>query len=176
MKNEKGISLIILIVIIILVVFVLFAVFSNNGTNKNSKSSSSTITSTLTTKSYGLGDTITFDGLELTFDSTYSFATIINQFSDYNGSPVIKLGVNVKNISSEKNHLNMFYYDSFGSQGIELDNISAYFDDSIDHAGDLKANASYKTYFYILYDGNGNYSIDFNNYSQEMSVEFNVTK
>ena len=176
MKNEKGISLIVLLVMIILVVFVLFVAFGGNETNENSKSSSSITTGTLSTKSYGLGDTMTFDGLELTFDSTYSFATIVNQFSDYNGRLVVKLGVNVKNISNEKNHLNIFYYDLFGSQGIELDSISAYFDDSIDHAGDLKANASYKTYFYILYDGNGNYSIDFNNHSQEMSVEFKVTK
>ena len=70
----------------------------------------------------------------------------------------------------------MFYYDLFGSQGTELDGISSYFDNTIDHAGDLKPDASYKAYFYILYDGDGKYSIDFDNYSQELSVEFNVTK
>lgn len=176
MKNERGISSIVLIIMIILLILALVFVLESNKTDNNSKSSSSINTSTLKPKTYGLGDTIIFDGLELTFDSTYSFSTIINQFSEYNGRSVVRVGVNVRNLSNEKNHLNMFYYDLFGSKGIELDSITAYFDDSIDFAGDLKTNASYKTYFYFLYDGNGNYSIDFNNYSQDLSVEFRVTK
>lgn len=61
-------------------------------------------------------------------------------------------------------------------QGIELDGVSAYFDENIDFAGDLKPGASYKSYFHILYDGDGNYSIDFDNYSQKVSVEFKVIK
>ena len=88
-----------------------------------------------------LGDKIEFDGLELTFASDYTFTTLDNEFSDKNGSTVIKIGVNVKNISSEKNSLNMFFYDLFGSKGTELDSVTAYFDDTIDFAGDLKPGA-----------------------------------
>ncbi|MCI8518583.1 MAG: hypothetical protein HFJ51_00080 [Clostridia bacterium] len=177
MKNEKGISLTALLVIIVLAVFALAVIFSKNSNNEiNTKSSSTISTSPSKNKSYGLGDTITFDGLELTFDSTYSFVTLVNRYSEYNGKSVIKLGVNVKNVSTEKNSLNMFYYNSFGSQGTQLKSVSAYFDDVIDYAGDLKSGASYKSYFYILYDGNGNYSIDFNNFSQEISVEFKIAK
>lgn len=139
-----------------------------NGSSDNQNASKNNI--------YNLGDTFVFDGLELTLDKTYSFAKIENRFSEYNGKSVVKLGVNVKNVSSEKNSLNMFYYDLFGSQGTELDGISAYFDNTVDYAGDLKPNASYKAYFYILYDGDGKYSIDFDNYSQKLSVEFDVTK
>ena len=149
---------------------------STSNNSKNSSSDSSTNTNTTQNNKYGLGDTFVFDGLELTFDTTYSFEIIENEYSEYNGKSVIKLGVNVKNVSSQKNSLNMFYYELFGSQGIELDSITAYFDDTIDYAGDLKPDASYKSYFYILYDGDGKYSIDFDNYSQEISVEFNVTK
>lgn len=152
--------------------------YNNSSTNNNSNNSSngsSNNTSTTQNNKYGLGDTFVFDGLELTFDSNYSFATIENRYSEHNGKSVIKLGVNVKNVSSQKNYLNMFYYDLFGSQGTELDSITSYFDDTIDYAGDLKPRASYKSYFYILYDGDGKYSIDFDNYSQEISVEFNVT-
>lgn len=143
--------------------------------NSNTNSSSSTIDQSKN-KKYGLGDTIVFDGLQITFDQNYSFNTIENRYSEYNGSSVIKIGVNVKNISNEKNHLNMFFYDLFGSQGTELDSITSYFDDTIDYAGDLKPDASYRTNFYILYDGDGKYSIDFDNFSQELSVEFNITK
>lgn len=70
----------------------------------------------------------------------------------------------------------MFYYDLFGSKGTKLDGVSSYFDNNIDYDGDLKPNASYKTYFYILYDGDGKYSIDFDNYSQEVSLKFDIIK
>ena len=143
--------------------------------SSNTNSSSSTIEQSKN-KKYGLGDTIVFDGLQITFDQNYSFNTIDNRYSEYNGRSVIKIGVNVKNVSNEKNHLNMFFYDLFGSQGTELDSVTSYFDDVIDYAGDLKPDASYRTNFYILYDGDGKYSIDFDNFSQELSVEFNITK
>ena len=83
---------------------------------------------------------------------------------------------NVKNVSSEKHKLNMFYYDVFGSQGVELASVSAYFDNAIDYAGELKPSASYKSNFYFLYDGDGKYSIDFDNYDEKLSVEFDITK
>ena len=148
----------------------------NNSSTNNSSNGSSSNSNTAKNNKYDLGNTFVFDGLELTFDSNYSFSTVENSYSEHNGKSVIKLGVNVKNVSSQKNSLNMFYYNLFGSQGTELDSITSYFDDTIDYAGDLKPEASYKTYFYILYDGDGKYSIDFDNYSQEISVEFNVTK
>ena len=124
---------------------------------------------------YSLGESFLFDGLKLKLDNTYTFDTIDNMFSDKNGSKVIKIGVSVKNVSEEKKSLNMFYYDMFGSKGTELDSVSFYFDDDIDLAGDLKPEASYKKYFYILYDGDGVYSIDFDNFYQKVSVEFNIS-
>lgn len=148
--------------------------YDNSGNNPSNNFTSNS--STTKNKKYNLGETFIFDGLELKFDDKYSFTTVNNKYSEHNGKSVIKLGVNVKNLSSEKNRLNMFFYKTFGTQGTELDSITAYFDDVVDYAGELKPGASYKTYFYILYDGNGEYSIDFDNYSEEMSVEFNVTK
>lgn len=127
-------------------------------------------------KKYGLGETFEFDDLEITLDSTYSFVTINNRFSDLNGRDVIKLGATVKNLSEETHSLNMFFYDLFGSQGTELETVTAYFDDNIDYAGDLRPGASYHTNFYILYDGNGKYGIDFDNYSKKVNVEFDVQK
>jgi len=123
-----------------------------------------------------LGDTVQFDGLEITFDKKYSFTKLKNQFSEYNGKSVIKLGVTVKNVTSKKHSLNMFYYESFGSKGVELENVSFYFDNSVDFAGELKPGASYKSYFYVLYDGDGKYSIDFENFTEEVSVEFDIKK
>ena len=90
MKNQKGISLITLIIIIVIVLGALVLLFGGNSNNKSNTENSFTTSSDLSkNKTYGLGDTITFDGLELTFDTTYSFDTVINSFSDYNGSTVI---------------------------------------------------------------------------------------
>lgn len=125
---------------------------------------------------YTLGDTIEFDGLEITLDKEYSFVTIDNRYSEYNNSDVIKIGANIKNVSSDKKKLNMFNYSFFGSKGTQLSRVSSYFDESVDYAGDLKPDASYYKYFYLLYDGDGEYSIDFDNYSEEIEVEFDVTK
>lgn len=150
---------------------------SNNSTdNSNVNENSSNSKEQSSNDNYSLGDTFTFDSLELTLDTTYTFTTVDNEFSDVNGRSVIKLGVNVKNVSSETHSLNMFYYKLFGSQGTELDGVTAYFDDSVDFAGDLRPEASYKTYFYILYDGDGTYGIDFDNFSEQVSVEFDITK
>jgi hypothetical protein len=176
MKNQKGISVLALIIIVVVVVVLLFMILGKNDNSSENKEISVSASSTSNDEIYKLGDTITFDGLEITFDSTYTFVTIQNQFSEYNGKSVIKLGATVKNISSEKNYLNMFYYSLFGSQGTELSRVTAYFDDTIDYAGELKPEASYKKYFYILYDGDGDYSIDFDNFSQEISVEFSIYK
>ena len=89
---------------------------------------------------------------------------------------LLKIGATVKNTTDETKSLNMFYYSLFGSKGTELDSVTAYFDESIDFAGDLRPDASYKKYFYILYDGDGNYGIDFDNYTDQKTVEFEVTK
>lgn len=148
----------------------------NNSSNDNKESDVKITEPANSSKTHKLGETFTFDDLELTLDTTYSFVTLKNRYSEHNGKSVIKLGVTVKNLASEKNHLNMYYFDLFGSQGTELDGVAAYFDNTIDYAGDLKPGASYKTYFYILYDGDGKYSIDFDNYSEETSVEFDIKK
>lgn len=148
----------------------------NTNTDTNKDNTDNSIIPPTTNKNKTLGDTITFDGLEMTFDTTYTFTKVDNNYSDHNGKSVIRLGVTVKNVSSEKNRLNMFYYDFFGANGTTLDSVAAYFDDTVNYAGDLKPGASYKKYFYILYDGDGKYSIDFDNHDETVSVEFDVVK
>ena len=127
-------------------------------------------------KSLKAGQSFEFDELEITISSNYSFTTVNNQFSDYNGKDVVKIPISVKNLSNENNHLNMFYYNVFGSQGTELHTVSAYFDEAIDYAGDLQPGASYTKYIYALYDGDGKYVIEFDNYKEKKSVQLNIKK
>ncbi len=127
-------------------------------------------------KTYGLNETFTFDDLEITIKDDITFTKVENEFSEYNDQTVVKLPITVKNLKSETHGLNMFYYKAYGANGTQLDSITSYFDDSLDFAGDLRSGASYTKYLYLLYDADGKYSLEFNNWSSKIIVEFNVSK
>lgn len=145
---------------------------NGNGTN------SGTQTSTTNQKNnYTLGDSFEFDGFQITVGTEITYKTVNNQFSEHNGDQVIALPVTIVNNNSETKSLNMFYLEYFGSKGITLDNVDAYFDNtSITDVGKIRPGASASGYFYLLYDGNGIYGVDFDNFSQKFSLEFNVSK
>ena len=124
-----------------------------------------------------LGDTIKFDDLEIVFDSTYSFVTVDNEWSDYYQKDVVRVGIKVTNLSEEKHSLNPFSWELFGSQGVRLDSAGSSFDDdAMWGSDDMKTSASKQLAFYIPYDGDGTYSIDFGYFSTDISVEFEVAK
>lgn len=125
---------------------------------------------------YGFNETFIFDDLEITIGSNYTFTKVDNRYSDYHNKTVIKLPITVKNLSSETHGLNMFYYDIYGSYGTEVKKLSTYFDDTVDFAGDLRSGASYTKYLYFLYDGNGEYAIEFDNHSKKITVEFEINR
>ncbi len=125
---------------------------------------------------YALGEPFVFRGLEYTFDTTYSFTTIDNQYSNHNKEEVIKIGATVKNVSEELNSIDKHYISTLGPNGKKLDSISVSFGDSFNHADDLEQNASFKTYFYLLYVGNGEYYIAFDGEEQDTYVIFGVVK
>lgn len=138
----------------------------NNGTNNNSNK-----------KNYALDEMFVFDDLEITLGSEVSYTTVSNSYSDHNGKTVVKMPITVKNLKDETHSLSMFYFKIFGSQGTELDSVSSYFDnDCVEYAGDLRTGASYTKYLYFLYDGNGTYAVEFDNWSKKITVEFDVTK
>lgn len=125
---------------------------------------------------YGLGETFTFDSLKITFDKYYTFTKVDDEYSEHDGDLVIKIGATIKNISSNPHKLNMFYYELYGSNDDELDDVNTYFDDTVDYANNLNPGETYKKYFYILYDGSGKYKIEFDNLNDEILVQFIVKK
>lgn len=127
-------------------------------------------------KIYGFNETFIFDDLEITIGNNYSFDKVDNRYSDYNKQTVIKLPITVKNLSNETHSLNMFYYDVYGSNGVEVETLGSYFDDDINHAGNLRNGASYTKYMYIQYDGDGTYALEFDDYSTKINVEFEIVK
>ena len=142
----------------------------------NSESESSSEPSYSNKSKYGLGETFKFSDLEITIGSNYSFTKVDNKYSDKNGKTVVKMPITVKNVKDENNHLNMFYYKVFGSAGTEVDTAGSYFKDPVDYAGDLRPGASCTKYLYFIYDGDGEYAIEFDNYSQKLEVVFEIKK
>ena len=124
-----------------------------------------------------LGDTFTFGGFEITLGESVTFTTISNQYSEYNGKDVVRVTATIKNNSNETDSLSSLDYKFYGSLGTELSTVEYYFDDSVAQAGELRPGASYEKAFYLLYDGNGTYAIEFDDwFDATATVEFDVTK
>lgn len=127
------------------------------------------------------GSTFVFDDLEITIGNAESvtWTKIDNQFSDKNGADVIVLPVTVKNLKTESHKLNMFYYKIYGSAGTEAETASSYFMDSdIGFAGDMRGGASMTSAFHIVYDGDGDYYIEFSELlaSEKIEIKLPITK
>lgn len=119
---------------------------------------------------------IKFDGLELTFGD-YSFTEVDNMFSEYDKKSVVKIPVTVKNTSKSPHSLNMFYYTLFGSNGSESADVGYLLADDISEGGELLSGKSYTKYFHIVYDGDGIYTIAFDDLLFEKeTVEIYVKK
>lgn len=187
-KNNKNIYIIIAIIVAVIVIgFGIYKIIGYILLNKTLNNANEIINNVSNTTNsndkkytlkneYGFNETFEFDGLEITIGSEYEFTTVNNRYSEYNNQVTIKLPITVKNISQETTGLNMFYYDVYGSQGTEVKKLNSYFDENVDDAGDLRSGASYTKYIYFLYDGNGKYAIEFDNWSEHKVVEFNITK
>ena len=153
------------------------SVGNENSVNSNSTPApSNSPTATPQDDVYGFDETFVWDDLEITIGSNYSFTTVDNRYSDFNGQTTIQLPITVKNLSSETHSINMFMYTIYNSSGTEAEDVDSYFDDAVDFAGDLRSGASYTKYLYFLYDGDGTYAIEFDNYSEKITVEFDIVK
>ena len=82
----------------------------------------------------------------------------------------------VKNLSNDENHLNMFYSNIYDPSDKKLTKQSSYFDDTIDYADDLKSGESYTKYYYFEYTTNGTYKIKFNKYTSQIDVNVEIKK
>jgi hypothetical protein len=121
-------------------------------------------------------EVIEFDGLELTFGN-YSFTEVDNRFSEYDGATVVKIPVTIKNVSRDPHSLYVFNYKLFGTSGVESANVGYYFSDDVSEGGDLLPGASYVKYFHFVYDGDGVYTIVFDDMLLEKeTMEIQVKK
>ncbi len=127
-------------------------------------------------KNYYMEETFVFDNLEITLKHNYTFEKLNNIYSIYNGREVIKIPVEIKNLTYKDYSLNLYYYTLYNQIGSPMDEVAAYFDESLYYAKDLKSGMSYTKYLYFIYEGDGSYSVKFKKGKEETNVEFYIRK
>lgn len=145
---------------------------NNQNNSNNSNNDTSNVDS-----GYSLDKPFTFDDLEITLGSKLTTTKLKNQFSEHDGETVISMPIKVKNLDDESKSLNMFYLKIYGSKGTQLDSVSSYFSDegNVEWAGELRSGASYDKYLHFLYDGDGTYAIEFDDWAEKITIEFDVS-
>ena len=113
----------------------------------------------LTVSGNTFGDTITFDGLEITFLNEIEWALSRGE------TEIFIVSVRLKNISNESHNLNMFFYTQFGPSGTELSRIN---DTSLGLGignntlyNRLQPGAELNTQMAFRYEGDGVYIVEF---------------
>ncbi len=127
-------------------------------------------------KIYGYNESFEFDDLEITVGEDYKISIIDNEFSEDDGKSQVGLPLTVKNLSEETKGLNMFYYTIYSPEGVKTDTKMTLSDDDIMTAGDLRPGASYTKKVYFLYDGDGEYVIEFENFMEKIEVKIDIEK
>ena len=122
------------------------------------------------------GDTFEFDGFEITFINELKWAVVSNRFSEHNESDVCGITVIIKNIGSETSSLSTFECTLFGSKGTQLDKVSSYFNDDVFKIGDMRSGAEGSGYMHFLYDGDGDYYVEFGSRNNKIEVKLPVVK
>lgn len=111
-----------------------------------------------TTKGYK-SESFTTDDFIISITNTYGFSVVNNRFSDYNRKSVVALKISVKNISDENEYFSpLFNIDVYDPDGLELDCLDSYFDNTVDIK--LRPGAKKTGYFYFPYVGDGEYVIN----------------
>lgn len=114
---------------------------------------------------------LVFDNMEMTISMENIYLTKIeNEHNDLYGQPIVAVPMTVKNCGDETNSLNHFFAHYYGAQGKEMDMLYFDFDDGMDIYTSLRPGASIEGNFYMVYDGDGDYYIRFNNFSEDKEI------
>lgn len=119
----------------------------------------------------GFNKPISFNGFILKIKPDYTF-------EESDGKIIIKVPVYIKNINIEPNYLNFMLIDVFDPDGEDVRDLNLLLkgNDSIVTTDSLRKGESYIKYLYITYNGDGNYLMVLNNYTEEKNIIFNITK
>jgi hypothetical protein len=129
-------------------------------------------------KNLTYGSTFNFNDLEITIGES---ASVVNNgregsfFSSSYVSDYVKLPIKIKNIADFSNELNSFDCNFFGPKGIAVINGMGSFEDERIENTSIRPGVVLEGFTYFLYDGDGEYVIEFGQKSK-YEVKINVTK
>ena len=193
-KNKKWIKVAVIILVIILISAgcINYMMNKEKGVEKNNNTASTTEekkkeTETETPKKeenktdgkekYELDKPFKFDDLEITIGSKYDFKQINNKYTEENGKYAIEFPITVKNLKNDTHFLNTFFISMFGSQGTKLKTVASYFlKDAIDFNSKLREGASTSKKLYVLYDGDGKYTLEFTKGKETGRIDIDIKK
>jgi len=117
---------------------------------------------------FSFGETLVFDNLEITFMGSISFI-------DVSDERIMRIPVTVTNIGDDTNSFPTWQVTSFGPDGLELGRIPWGAPDDISRPStNIRPGASRTNYFSLLFDGYGEYIIEFSRWDDTLQVIFSV--
>lgn len=144
----------------------------SDGSSAGTSSSENTSGGSSGTPS-GSAETLTFEGFEISFDiSKASFTTLSNRYSELDGKSVIAIPTMVTNNTGGTDFLNMLYVTIFGPKGTKLKDVFIYFDDGCKIFEEMRAGATVEGHTYVLYDGDGTYTIELSDVGRSEVKEY----
>lgn len=149
----------------------------NDKTNENKQANNTVEPTKQENNTYSLNDTVTVAGFEITFSNELTIELIDNEYSQYNGEYLIGIPTHVKNTSGESGSFNTLYLTPFGPDGNQTDTfISIETDNTLGYDGEMRDGAEKDSVYYIIYKGDGEYVIEFDDWTNKGELSFVVTK
>lgn len=165
-RKHKALTIVGIVCLVFLGVGILASIFGNDdqpiqpATNPGNNSSNMQ-QNEQSQSEYTYGSEISYNGFSIVFSSDYYFTTLDNRFSEHNGKEVVVFPVTITNHSGETGQINIFSVTTFNSAGQQNPSIDAYFDKGLINIGEIRDGASCEAEFYSLYDGDGDYYVEF---------------
>lgn len=126
----------------------------------------------------GLGEDIEVNGYTIKFGPEYYLSKVVNEFSDEYGQTAVKLLFTETNNSTKSGNFNHYSLSVYGPSGHSIKtSLGALFDDSSIKAGKILPGVTQKSYFYFLYAGSGEYTIEIDDWEEPdsaVTIKFNI--
>ena len=126
-----------------------------------------------------LGATFELDDFIIALGDTIGWTTVDRDWSDFYGRDVFYLPITLTNLSAETRAAHSLFVRAFGPNGLELDRIGWDFQNDLFSAGHMRPGAILESYMHILYEGEGEYVLEFVNWdwqSDDIEVIFQVQR